>query len=437
MLNIALTGNAAAGKSTVGSCFARWGATLIDADELVRQVQAPGSAVLAAIAREFDQALILDDGTLDRPRLRRLVMADREALDILNAIVHPAVQRRRAQLAAEATRIGDCVVVNDIPLLFEVLDPAQFDVVVLVDAPVAVRRRRLVQERGLSSDEADRLMASQMDAQEKRGRSDFVIDNVGSVADLERASWAVWRALRERAAKGFQVEGGSLLAVLAHPDDEALALGGTLARYADAGVEVHVVSATAGETGGSREGLSDSESPPEARLRECRRASEILGVRQTHLLGYPDGGLSPDSGPGVTAVESLLRQLCPQVIITFGPDGATGHPDHKAVHHWTRAAWQACGHRGFLYYITYPQTVAQSLGGGLAGRPEEEIVAALDIRPWQDVKRAAIDAHASPGLPFDRTAPETAPLFEHEWFAGELRVTTPLVELFGTQSARA
>jgi dephospho-CoA kinase len=437
MLNVALTGNAAAGKSTVASCFARWGATLIDADELVRHVQGPGSAVLAAIAGEFGEAMIRDDGTLDRPRLRRLVMADRKALDVLNAMVHPAVQRRRAQLAAEATRSGDCVVVNDIPLLFEVLDPAQFDVVVLVDAPVAVRRQRLVQERGLSSDEADRLMASQMDAREKRVRSDFVIDNTRSVADLERASWEVWRTLRVRAAKGFQVEGGSLLAVLAHPDDEAFAIGGTLARYADAGVEVHVVSATAGEAGGSREGLSDSESLPEARLREFHRASEILGVRQTHLLGYPDGGLSPDSGPGVAAVESLLHRLDPQVIITFGPDGATGHSDHKAVHHWTRAAWLACGHRGFLYYLTYPHTVAKSLGGGLAGRPEEEIVTALDIRPWQDVKRAAIDAHASQRFPFDRSAPETAPLFEREWFAGERRVAAPLVELFGTQSARA
>jgi dephospho-CoA kinase len=416
MLNVALTGNTAAGKTTVGACFARWGATLIDADELVRHVQAPGSPVLAAIAEEFGAGMIRNDGTLDRARLRRRVMANQDALTALNSIVHPAVQQMRAQRTEEAIHAGVCILVNDIPLLFEVLDPAQFDLVVLVDAPVNVRRQRLVMQRRLPPHEADRLMTSQMDAREKRGRSDYVIDNAGSLADLERAAWDVWQALRERAARAIEVRGATLLTVLAHPDDGAFAIGGSLARYAEAGAEIHLASATSGGAGASQ---------------EFRRASEILGARDIHLLGYPDGGLSPDSSPGVVAVESLLRQLAPAVVITFGPDGITGHPDHKAVHHWTLTAWQACGSSGLLYYITYPHHVAERLGR-LASRREEEIVTALDIRPWQDVKRAAIAAHASQRFPFELGAPETVPLFEREWFAGVRPGTVPRAELFGT-----
>jgi dephospho-CoA kinase len=413
MLNVALTGNVAAGKTTVGTWFAQWGATLIDADELVRQVQAPGSAVLAAIAEKFGPAMIREDGALDRARLRRRVMADQDALAALNSIVHPAVQRMRAQRASEAALGGDCILVNDIPLLFEVLDPTQFDLVVLVDAPVDVRRQRLVTERRLPPDEADRLLASQMDARDKRGRSDFVIDNAGSLDDLEQASWDVWRAVRERAAHAMGVRGSVLLTVLAHPTDETFAIGGTLARYAEAGAEVHVVTATAGG----------------ASVTELHRACEILGVSDVHPLEYSDGELPPDSSEGASTVEALLRQHGPAVVITVGPDGLTGHPDHKAVHRWTLTAWQACGSRGLLYYITYPQHVAEPLGR-LASRPAEEIVAALDIRPWQDVKRAAIAAHASQRFPFELDAPETVPLFEREWFADVRSGTASRIELF-------
>src|SRR5256714_9313791 len=95
MLNVALTGNIAAGKSTVVDLFRRWGATIIDADELARQAQAPGGAVLAAIAQRFGVDVLAADGSLDRAALRVKAMADQAALDALNAIVHPAVRRRR------------------------------------------------------------------------------------------------------------------------------------------------------------------------------------------------------------------------------------------------------------------------------------------------------------------------------------------------------
>src|SRR5437016_10883860 len=162
VLNIALTGNIAAGKSTVVDWFRRWGATIIDADELARQAQAPGGAVLAAIAQRFGADVLAPDGSLDRAALRGKVMGDQAALDALNTIVHPAVRRRRDALVRDAAERGHGLVVTDIPLLFEVLDPAQFDAVVLVDASVALRRTRLRATGGLSNEAADRMTAAQM-----------------------------------------------------------------------------------------------------------------------------------------------------------------------------------------------------------------------------------------------------------------------------------
>jgi dephospho-CoA kinase len=198
MLNVAVTGNAAAGKSTVVKLFRQWGATVIDADQIVHEVQAPGSPILSAITRRFGQHILLPDGSLDRAALRGKVMGDDDALASLNAIVHPAVKRRRAELAAEAAARGDRVLVNDIPLLFEVMNPDDFDLVVLVDAPVDVRRARLIQDRKLPEPDADRLLASQLPTAHKRERSQIVIDNDGSLAALEARAREAWQTIMKR-----------------------------------------------------------------------------------------------------------------------------------------------------------------------------------------------------------------------------------------------
>jgi dephospho-CoA kinase len=200
MLHVALTGNIAAGKSTVADLFRRWGATVIDADELARAAQAPGGPVLAAIAARFGADVLDADGALDRARLRRRVMGDAEALAALNAIVHPEVFRRREALVQEAEARGERLVISDIPLLFEVADPAAFDAVVLVDAPVPLRRARLLATRGLSPEEAEAMIAAQLPAAQKRPRSDYVIENAGDFAALEQAARAVWESLARRAA---------------------------------------------------------------------------------------------------------------------------------------------------------------------------------------------------------------------------------------------
>jgi dephospho-CoA kinase len=195
---IALTGNVAAGKSKVAELFADWGATVVDADVLVRQLQQPGEPVFDAIIARFGSDMLRADGGLDRAALRRRMLGDAEAKRDLEAIVHPAVAERRRQLTAAAADRGAPLVVADIPLLFEADDPAAYDAVVLVDAPQLVRRERLIALRGMDPDEADRLMAAQLPSGLKRRAADFVIDNDGDMQLLRERALAVWHALERR-----------------------------------------------------------------------------------------------------------------------------------------------------------------------------------------------------------------------------------------------
>ena len=216
MINIALTGNIAAGKSTVAELFRRWGATIIDADRLAREAQTPDSPVLRAIAERFGPEILQPDGALDRAKLRAVVMADPIARRALEAMVHPAVQALRQGRLALARASGDAVVVQDIPLLFEVaepgspapLDPGGFDAVVLVDAPESLRLARLLQDRGLSESEARQLIAAQLPSTVKRawrsGRRNggaYVVENDCDRAVLEQRARAVWEEImRDTAA---------------------------------------------------------------------------------------------------------------------------------------------------------------------------------------------------------------------------------------------
>lgn len=201
MLSTALTGNIAAGKSRVAELFRRWGATVIDADLIVRELQQPGTPQFAAIAKRFGPAVLGGDGGLDRAALRRLVLADAAARRDLEAILHPAVEARRQALVAEARAQGATIVVNDIPLLFETQDPARYDAVILVDAPAPVRLARLRESRGLSEAEARGMMEAQMPAELKRrwrdpsGRAPFIIENDADPATLEQRTRTVWQSL--------------------------------------------------------------------------------------------------------------------------------------------------------------------------------------------------------------------------------------------------
>lgn len=199
MLSVALTGNIAAGKSSVAALFRDWGATIIDADAIVRRLQRPGTAVFHAIVDRFGPGSLAANGTLDRSALRALILADPGEKRALEAIVHPAVEAERQRLLRRAGQARDGVVISDIPLLFEAMDPSKFGAVVLVDAPEAVRLERLAQHRGLSAPEAAALIAAQLPAAEKRARADFIIDNDGSRDLLRERAWQVFRKVLSRA----------------------------------------------------------------------------------------------------------------------------------------------------------------------------------------------------------------------------------------------
>ncbi|MEO8478895.1 MAG: dephospho-CoA kinase [Gemmatimonadota bacterium] len=192
---IGLTGNIASGKSSVTAILRRHGLPVIDADAIVHELQHPGTLVFRAIVSRFGDGILAKDGTIDRSRLRQQILnsdSDRHALE---AIVHPAVFERRAALVRAAAEAGATVVVVDVPLLYEADDARHYDAVILVDAPRAERRRRLVEDRGLTPDEANRLLDLQLPADTKRARADFVIDNDGSRAQLEQRTERVLRQL--------------------------------------------------------------------------------------------------------------------------------------------------------------------------------------------------------------------------------------------------
>jgi dephospho-CoA kinase len=301
VLSVGLTGNIAAGKSTVVDLFQRWGATIIDADALARDAQAPGGEVLAAIARRFGADVLAPDGTLDRAALRGKVMGDQVALDALNQIVHPAVRRRRDDLLREARESGDLIVVNDIPLLFEALDPSQFDAVVLVDASAALRRTRLRAMRGLSNDEADRMIASQMPAERKRGKSDFVIENDGSLAELERQARAAFDDLRRRAVIAALGRPARALLLAAAETREQPTLNPIAARYADAGLAVTRVT---GNAAAIEKALGRS-GPPDAIV--ATAAAAPAAEQAWERAGRPGVLVSLSDDPDPVAVRLDLR----------------------------------------------------------------------------------------------------------------------------------
>ncbi|MBD8012959.1 dephospho-CoA kinase [Microbacterium sp. NPDC077391] len=193
---IALTGGIASGKSTIAARLAEHGATVIDADAIVREVQQPGGAVLEAIADAFGAEMIAADGSLDRAALGARVFGDEAALQRLNAIVHPAV-RAESQRRFDAAFAADpaVVVVYDVPLLVEARVDDPWDLIVVADAPAEVRVQRMTRLRGMSEDDARRRIGAQVSDEERRAIADVVIDTSGSVEHTLEQVDALWRSL--------------------------------------------------------------------------------------------------------------------------------------------------------------------------------------------------------------------------------------------------
>ncbi|HVL63325.1 MAG TPA: dephospho-CoA kinase [Microbacterium sp.] len=193
---VALTGGIASGKSTIARRLAEHGAVVVDADQVVRDVQRPGSPVLAAIAAEFGDRMLGEDGSLDRAALGSRVFGDPDAVARLNAIVHPAVRAESKRQFDEAlARDPDAVVLYDVPLLAEARLGDPWDLIVVAHAPAAVRTQRLVALRGLSEKEAAARIASQVTDEERLRIADVVIDTSGALEHTLARADELWAAL--------------------------------------------------------------------------------------------------------------------------------------------------------------------------------------------------------------------------------------------------
>ncbi len=191
MLRVGLTGGIGAGKSTVADRLAEHGAVVIDSDRIAREVVEPGTPGLAALAEAFGGEILAEDGSLDRPALAARAFADDESRRRLNSIVHPLVGQRTGELMAAAA--DDAVVVHDVPLLVENdLAPA-YHLVLVVDAPVEVRVRRLVEVRGMPEADARARIRAQAAEEQRRAVADVWLDNGGTpdvvLAEVD-ALWA-------------------------------------------------------------------------------------------------------------------------------------------------------------------------------------------------------------------------------------------------------
>ena len=207
MLTVGLTGGIGSGKSAVSALLASHGAVIIDYDKLARDVVAIGTPALAAIAQRFGSGVIAPDGSLDRPALGAVVFADEQARSDLEGITHPVIRDLAVQRQLAAG--NDAIVVHDNPLLVEMGAAAYCDVVVVVDVPADLQVERLIEIRGLTEDEARARIASQASREVRTGVADLVIDNTGSLDELDTIVGGVWDELVLRAAAVERVDRGS------------------------------------------------------------------------------------------------------------------------------------------------------------------------------------------------------------------------------------
>ena len=198
-MRIALTGGIGSGKSTVSRMLAEKGAVVVDADAIAREIVEPGQPALEEIRVAFGPEVIDVDGRLRRARLAEIVFDDPDALARLNAITHPRIAARSAELLESAP--SDAVVVYDMPLLVEQGPQALvgWDAIVVVDAPDEARLERLI-ARGVDRDDAQRRMAAQVPRDVRLAAADHVIDNSGDLVGLERSVNALWASLASTGA---------------------------------------------------------------------------------------------------------------------------------------------------------------------------------------------------------------------------------------------
>jgi dephospho-CoA kinase len=208
MLRVGLTGGIGSGKSEVSRRLAAHGALVIDADQAARAVVEPGTPGLGRVLESFGPGVLRADGALDRAKVGEIVFGDEQARDRLNAIVHPLV--REWMWAQEEVLIrsagNDVVVVHDVPLLAEGGEErtAEFDLIIVVDIPPDLQVVRLAETRGMTTEQARARMAAQASREQRLAIADIVIDNSGTLANLDQRVAQVWEDLRTRAHAGAE-----------------------------------------------------------------------------------------------------------------------------------------------------------------------------------------------------------------------------------------
>ncbi len=196
MLKVGLTGGIGSGKSEVSRRLAVQGAIIVDADQLAREVVRPGTPGFLAVVEEFGPEILHEDGSLDRERLGGAVFTDSHARQHLNAIIHPLVAQRTAQVVAAAS--SDAVIVHDVPLLVENNLAGDYDVVVVVDTSEVIQRNRLTRLRGMTEQQAQARIAAQTSREQRLEAADIVIDNSGSLEELDAQVRDLWQQLHVR-----------------------------------------------------------------------------------------------------------------------------------------------------------------------------------------------------------------------------------------------
>ncbi|MDN4611729.1 dephospho-CoA kinase [Arthrobacter burdickii] len=298
MLRIGLTGGIAAGKSVVAHSFAGLGAVVVDADLLAREAVEPGSEGLDDVVGAFGPQVLAPGGGLDRPALGRLIFGDDTARARLNAIIHPRVRARAAELIDAAP--ADAVVLEDIPLLVETGQAARFHLVVVVDARDDLRVQRMVGQRGMERRDAEQRIAAQASRSERLREADAVLVNEGALEDLLAATEGLWHErilpFRDNLAAGRAAAG---------VPTTAAGLAGTsgLARR----VRAKIAAALPAGSGASVEADSAPAGPAEhddvasAWVRvTVQRAEQLVAVSDAiTAAGFPRAGAAGAGAPAV------------------------------------------------------------------------------------------------------------------------------------------
>jgi dephospho-CoA kinase len=194
LIAIGLTGGIGSGKSAVAALLAAKGAAVVDADEIARAVVAPGGRAYDEVVQRFGDRVVNGDGSIDRGALAAIVFSDEDARRELNAVVHPAVGAVMGERIAAAAAADNEVVVLDIPLLVEAGGRSRYEVagVLVVDAPLDIARERLVTQRGMTEAEVSARMAAQATREQRLAVADFVIMNMGTMAELAAMTERAW-----------------------------------------------------------------------------------------------------------------------------------------------------------------------------------------------------------------------------------------------------